>query len=74
MMGMDYTEKELDHAYRLDCRLRTQQDLPWIYREEFRVLFEDVLQSIFEAEPDIGMEHALAAIELLLSPIPFPAK
>ena len=38
-----YTEKQLDNAYRLDCKARTKSDEPWITREQFRSLYEDLI-------------------------------
>ena len=38
-----YTEKQLDNAYRLDCKARTKTGEPWITREQFRSLYEDLI-------------------------------
>tara|TARA_B100001057_G_scaffold423689_1_gene445998 strand:+ start:393 stop:635 length:243 start_codon:yes stop_codon:yes gene_type:complete len=38
-----YREKDLDRAYRIDCRCRTKNNSPWIKREEFRTLYEDLM-------------------------------
>ena len=38
-----YLEKDLDRAYRLDCKARTKCDEPWITREQFRSLYEDLI-------------------------------
>tara|TARA_X000001388_G_scaffold61873_1_gene47568 strand:- start:835 stop:1068 length:234 start_codon:yes stop_codon:yes gene_type:complete len=38
-----YTEEQLDNAYRLDCKARTKSDEPWITREQFRSLYEDLI-------------------------------
>tara|TARA_R100001460_G_scaffold106925_1_gene154965 strand:- start:739 stop:972 length:234 start_codon:yes stop_codon:yes gene_type:complete len=40
-----YTEKQLDIAYRIDCKARTSCNEPWIKREEFRPLYEDLIES-----------------------------
>ena len=38
-----YLEKDLDRAYRLDCKARTKGNEPWITREQFRSLYEDLI-------------------------------
>ena len=38
-----YLEKDLDRAYRLDCKARTKANEPWITREQFRSLYEDLI-------------------------------
>jgi len=44
-----YTEKQLDVAYRIDCKARTQNDEPWITREEFRPLYETLIEHFMKA-------------------------
>tara|TARA_R100001443_G_scaffold30895_5_gene44858 strand:+ start:9762 stop:9998 length:237 start_codon:yes stop_codon:yes gene_type:complete len=50
-----YTEKQLDKAYRIDCKARTICNEPWIKREDFRPLYEDLIESYMVAynEDDI---------------------
>ena len=50
-----YTEKQLDVAYRIDCKARTKCNEPWVKREDFRPLYEDLLESymIAYSEDDI---------------------
>ena len=50
-----YTEKQLDVAYRIDCKARTKCNEPWVQRENFRPLYEDLLESymIAYSEDDI---------------------
>ena len=38
-----YLETDLDNAYRLDCKARTKANEPWITREQFRSLYEDLI-------------------------------
>jgi len=38
-----YLETDLDKAYRLDCKARTKCEEPWITREQFRSLYEDLI-------------------------------
>ena len=44
-----YTEKQLDVAYRIDCKARTKSNLPWIKREEFRPLYENLVEAFMIA-------------------------
>ena len=50
-----YTEKQLDVAYRIDCKARTKCHEAWVTREDFRPLYEDLLESymIAYSEDDI---------------------
>ena len=38
-----YLEKYLDRAYRLDFKARSKSNEPWITREQFRSLYEDLI-------------------------------
>ena len=40
-----YTEKQLDKAYRIDCKARTLCNEEWVTREDFRPLYEDLIES-----------------------------
>ena len=44
-----YTEKQLDTAYRIDCKARTKSGLAWIKREEFRPLYENLIEAFMIA-------------------------
>jgi hypothetical protein len=44
-----YTEKQLDEAYRIDCRARTKADKPWVQLEEFRPIYEGLVESLMIA-------------------------
>lgn len=44
-----YTEKQLDVAYRIDCKARTKSNLPWVKREEFRPLYETLVEAFMVA-------------------------
>ena len=50
-----YTEKQLDVAYRIDCKARTLSNGPWVIREVFRPLYENLLEAymIAYSEDDI---------------------
>ena len=44
-----YTEKQLEKAYRIDCKARTKSNEKWIQLEEFRPLYEDLLEHFMKA-------------------------
>jgi hypothetical protein len=44
-----YTEKQLDTAYRIDCKARTKSNLPWVKREEFRPMYETLVEAFMLA-------------------------
>ena len=43
-----YTEKQLDKAYRIDCKARTKCNEAWVQREDFRPLYEDLLRVLYD--------------------------
>ena len=44
-----YREKDLDEAYKIDCKARTKVGEKWITLEEFRPLYEDLLEHFMKA-------------------------
>ena len=38
-----YREKDLDEAYKIDCKARTRHNVPWVKREEVRKIYEDLM-------------------------------
>ena len=38
-----YREKDLDEAYKIDSKARTRHNIPWVKREEFRKIYEDLM-------------------------------
>ena len=44
-----YTEAQLEKAYRIDCKARTKSNEPWIQLEEFRPLYETLLEHYMKA-------------------------
>ena len=62
-----YLEEDLDRAYRIDCKLRTKQDLSWIKREEFRKVYEEMLDAHLRGMPDMPLEIAMQSVENILS-------
>ena len=61
-----YLEEDLDRAYRIDCKLRTKQDLSWIKREEFRKVYEEMLDAHLRGMPDMPLEIAMQSVENIL--------
>ena len=47
-----YLETDLDNAYKIDCRERTKKDKPWIKREEFRGVYEELIELYLEKAKD----------------------
>ena len=39
-----YTETQLEQAYRIDCKARTKVGEKWITLEEFRPLYEELME------------------------------
>jgi hypothetical protein len=67
-----YTEKQMDVAYRIDCKARTKSNLPWIKREEFRPIYESLIEAFMLAWdedtiiPEEAPEYLLYAVNDLL--------
>tara|TARA_R100000406_G_scaffold80348_1_gene61647 strand:- start:312 stop:560 length:249 start_codon:yes stop_codon:yes gene_type:complete len=38
-----YTEKQLEEAWRADCKKRSLNDCPWLDKEKYREIFEACL-------------------------------
>ena len=62
-----YLEEDLDRAYRIDCRMRTKQDLAWIKREDFRKVYEEMLNAHLKGMPEIPLEIAIQWVEDILA-------
>jgi|TARA_Y100000361_G_scaffold115285_1_gene105904 hypothetical protein len=43
-----YLESQLDTAYREYCMLQVKNDMPFVKREVFRVLYEKLMEQAFE--------------------------
>ena len=39
-----YRESDLDSAWHIDCKARTKQDIPWLPREDFRDVYERLVE------------------------------
>ena len=44
-----YLESQLDQAYREYCLLQVRNDMPFCNRENFRVLYEKLMEQAYEA-------------------------
>ncbi len=62
-----YLEDDLDRAYRIDCKLRSKTDLAWLKREEFRKVYEELLNAHLEGMPDMPLELAMESVENILA-------
>jgi len=51
-----YTEKQLDTAYRIDCKARTQNGGAWIQREDFRPIYERIIELYMKDENYLFVE------------------
>lgn len=47
-----YLEKDLDRAYKIDCKERTKEDKPWIKREDFRGVYEELITLYLQKAQD----------------------
>jgi|14BtaG_2_1085337.scaffolds.fasta_scaffold90883_2 hypothetical protein len=55
-----YLEKDLDNAYQIDCKERAKKEKPWIKREEFRGIYEDLINLYLQkAEEHIFVDVSL---------------
>ena len=62
-----YLEDDLDRAYQIDCKLRSKTDLAWLKREEFRKVYEELLNAHLEGMPDMPLELAMESVENILA-------
>ena len=61
-----YLEDDLDRAYRIDCKMRTKQDLAWIKRDKFRRVYEELLEVHLVGMPEMPLEVAMQSVENIL--------
>ena len=62
-----YLEDDLDRAYRIDCKMRTKQDLAWIKRDKFRKVYEELLEVHLVGMPEMPLEVAMQSVENILA-------
>jgi len=51
-----YTEKQLDTAYKIDCKARTKSGGAWIQREDFRPIYERIIELYMKDENYLFVE------------------
>jgi hypothetical protein len=61
-----YHEDDLDRGYRIDCKMRTKQDLAWLKRDEFRKVYEELLEAHLKGMPELPLELAMASVDQIL--------
>jgi len=67
-----YTETQLEQAYRIDCKARTKSNEQWITLEEFRPLYEELMEHFMtsykegDVLPDNVPEYLVDSINELL--------
>ena len=52
-----YRESDLDKAYRIDCKARAKGNEPWLKREQFRRVYESLLDMHFTRALDKTYQH-----------------
>ena len=58
-----YLETDLDSAYKIDCKERSKKGKPWIKREEFRGVYEELIDLYLQKAGDhIFVDMPLADI------------
>ena len=61
-----YLEDDLDRAYRIDCKMRTKQDLAWIKRDKFRKVYEELLEAHLKGMPELPLEIIMDSVDRIL--------
>ena len=61
-----YHEDDLDRGYRIDCKMRTKQDLAWIKRDKFRRVYEELLETHLKGMPEMPLEVAMQSVDNIL--------
>ena len=52
-----YRESDLDKAYQIDCKARAKGNEPWLKREQFRRVYESLLDMHFTRALDKTYQH-----------------
>jgi vacuolar-type H+-ATPase subunit C/Vma6 len=52
-----YRESDLDEAYKIDCKARAKGNEPWLKREQFRRVYESLLDMHFTRALDKTYQH-----------------
>jgi hypothetical protein len=61
-----YHEDDLDRGYRIDCKMRSKQDLAWLKREEFRKVYEELLHTHLVGMPELPLELVMESVDTIL--------
>ena len=61
-----YYEEDLDRGYRIDCKMRTKQDLAWIKRDKFRRVYQELLEAHLKGMPEMPIEVAMQSVDKIL--------
>ena len=69
-----YREKDLDKAYKIDCKSKTKDNKPLLKREEFRYVYENLLdlyftkalEKTYEDKVDELVEHIMDKVNSTL--------
>ena len=61
-----YHEDDLDRGYRIDCKMRSKQDLAWLKREEFRKVYEELLHTDLVGMPELPLELVMESVDTIL--------
>ena len=62
-----YHEDDLDRGYRIDCKMRSKDNLAWIKREDFRRVYEELLRTHLEGIPEMPLEVAIRSVDKILA-------
>ena len=49
-----YTEKQLEDCYRQYCLHQVRQDMPFMQLEDFRLMFEDIMEKAYKDPEEEG--------------------
>ena len=52
-----YRESDLDKAYKIDCKARAKGNEPWFKREQFRRVYESLVDMHFTRALDKTYQH-----------------
>tara|TARA_R100001369_G_scaffold21130_1_gene38536 strand:- start:24 stop:302 length:279 start_codon:yes stop_codon:yes gene_type:complete len=61
-----YHEDDLDRGYRIDCKMRSKDNLAWIKRANFRKVYEELLHTHLVGMPEMPLEVAMQSVDKIL--------
>ncbi len=62
-----YHEDDLDRGYRIDCKMRSKDNLAWIKRADFRIVYEELLHTHLIGMPEMPLEIAMDSVDKILA-------